>query len=649
MYDLRYLTLLSREYKNVQAVSAEIINLQAICNLPKGTEHFLSDIHGEHLAFLHIMNNASGVIREKIDLIFEGTLLNDDRRELATLIYYPEKKLERIKLSTENMEEWYRITLYRLVNVCLAVTHKYSRSKVRKALPNDFAYVIDELLNTNYVESDRDRYYENIIKSIIDLDRADAFIIALCNLIKSMAVDTLHILGDIFDRGPHADVIIDKLMTHHNVDIEWGNHDVLFMGAASGSSVCVATVVKNCLQYDNLDMLENSYGINLLPLALFAAETYENANVFSPRVSPDVDYKPKDGALFAKMHKAICIIMFKLEGQLIKRNPDYKMMDRDLLSRVNFDDMTVDINGISYKLRDVDFPTIDKKNPTKLSQREETVLSQLVGTFLASDKLQKHIRYIYGIGSVYKKCNDNLLFHGCIPLNKNGSFMEFTFDGCKYKGKELLEYCEKIARSAYFSKEGSIEKQRGGDFLWYLWCGRNSPIFGRDHISTFERTLIADENTWIEPKNYYYTYCDDMSFCERLLLEFSIDNGYSHIINGHMPVKVKDGESPIRAGGKRIVIDGGFCKAYQKTTGIAGYTMFFSSHGLRIAAHEPFCIKNEDELLKYDIPSQESVLEENLNTRLMVADTDVGRELMIKIDELKGLLQAYRDGTITYS
>ncbi|NLB61646.1 MAG: fructose-1,6-bisphosphatase, partial [Clostridiales bacterium] len=488
--------------------------------LPKGTEQFMSDLHGEHRAFLHIMNSCSGVIRDKIELVFGHRLTSAEKRELATLIYYPEEYLERAKEKHLDINEWYAEMLTRLVGVCHSVTHKYSRSKVRKALPKDFAYIIDELLHTSYVETDRINYYENIILSIIELDRADAFIIAMAELIKRMAVDRLHIVGDIYDRGARADVIVDKLMTHHSVDIQWGNHDVLWLGAAAGSMACIAVAVKNCLQYDMLYMLENSYGISLLPLAIYASETYEYSKVFEPRVKPKHGYQPRDEGLYAKMHKAISVIMYKLEGQIVKRNPEFQMTDRVVLEHIDYDDMTFIVNGEKYELRDTDFPTIDRNDPLALTPDEEELMEKLREEFMGSYKLQKHIDYLYYSGAVYKVYNNNLLYHCCIPTNPDGSRMTFEFEGEKYSGKALLDYCDKVARQAFYAPEGSYSKEYGCDFLWFLWCGRHSPIFGKDCIKTFERELIGDESTWKEPKNSYYRVQDSEEFFEGILEEF---------------------------------------------------------------------------------------------------------------------------------
>ncbi|MDO4567320.1 MAG: fructose-1,6-bisphosphatase [Clostridia bacterium] len=645
----KHLTLMAREYPTIPTVCSEIINLQAICNLPKATEHFLSDIHGEHAAFLHVINNASGAIRDKIEKVFGNSLGAKERNAIAALIYYPEFKMDELRVQGENMEDFYRVTLHRLILICRATTSKYSRSKVRKALPKDFAYIIDELLHTHYVDQDKEMYYERIITSIISLGRAEDFIVELCSLIKRMAVDQLHIVGDIFDRGPHPDVILDRLIEHHNVDIQWGNHDVLWMGAAAGSPVCVATAIKTSLQYDALDMLENSYGINILPLALFANEYYGDVDcsAFTPRNMPSEHYVPKDRTLYARMHKAIFVVQCKLEGQLLARHPEYNMADRDMLSRIDYDDMSLEVDGVKHKLLDGEFPTVDPKNPNELTEAERMLIEHLTTAFENSDRLQKHVRFIYSSGSVYLCSNGNLLFHGCVPLNDDGSYMEFDMGDGPVSGRAFLDYAQKLARDGMFAPKGSKERERGRDFLWFLWCGRNSPIFGRMHITTFERALIADKTTHKEPKNAYYKYCDDEEFAIKLLNDFGLHEEYSTIVNGHIPVRAKAGEDPMKANGRRVVIDGGFCRAYQSQTGIAGYTMFFSSKRLRIVEYEPYSVI-EPGLSDNDIFTRD-VMVKTLPTRMLVGDTDTGRELKERIADLMELLDAYRTGIVKES
>ena len=643
--ELRLLQQMAREYPTVQAASAEIINLTAILNLPKGTEHFMSDIHGEHEAFLHILNNGSGAVAEKIQAALGDSLTLTERRNLAALIYYPREKLREAKRIEADMDDWYRVTLKRLISVCRQCTTKYSRSKVRKALPREYAYIMEEMLNTGGTPN-KERYYDHIIRAIVDTQSADTMITEMANLIKRMTVDELHIVGDIFDRGPHADVILDHLMTHHHVDVQWGNHDVLWMGAAAGSPVCVATAVKNCVQYDNLDMLENSYGINLLPLAVFSTERYSDAHVFAPRKLPEELFKPRDTELYSRMHKAISVIMYKLEGQLVHRRKEYGMEDRDMLSRVNWEHGTININGTDYPLRDTDFPTVYPNDPTKLSEDEEALMEQLCAAFMHSEKLQAHARFLCSAGSLYLKKNGNLLFHGCVPCNRDGSFMEFEVGkAVTISGKEYFDYADRLARQGLLAPEGSEEREEGRDYLWYLWCGRNSPVFGRDHIATFERALIEDKATWKEPKNHYYSYTDDEDFCKKVLLAFGCDKPWSRIVNGHIPVKAKEGESPLKAHGRLVVIDGGFCKAYQSQTGIAGYTMFFNSMGMRLAAHEPFTSIEDAVKNSRDITSHIFSVDE-LPHRVMVADIDTGEEIKARREDLRKLLSAFREGII---
>ncbi len=647
--ELRYLKLLAQQYPTVQAASSEIINLQAILNLPKGTEHFISDVHGEYEAFIHILNSCSGVIREKIDDLFASTISKTERDELATLIYYPEEKLELLRQQIPDMNEWYRITLHRLIEVCRFVTSKYTRSKVRKALPRDYAYIIDELIHTNYAEADKRDYYENIISTIIDLEQADGFIEAVSGVIKRMAVDHMHIVGDIFDRGPRADIIMDSLLDYHSVDIQWGNHDILWMGAASGSRTLVATVLANSIHYNNLEVIETGYGISLRPLSVFANEVYKDCDVhrFAVKLTgPDADqYSEKDKLLSARMHKAITIILFKLEGQKLLRHPEYGMSDRLLLDKIDYENKCITIGDTTYPLEDVDFPTVDRADPYALTPEEDTVINQLTASFLRSEKLQKHIRFLYSKGSLYKVFNGNLLFHGCIPMTADGQLLSFSIGGKERKGREFLDYADTAARQAYYHKLGTPERQLGMDFLWFLWAGRNSPIFGRDRMTTFERRLIKDESAWTEPKNPYYTHYQDPAMCDFLLKEFGLEGPHCHIINGHIPVKSKKGERPLKGGGKLIVIDGGFCKAYQGTTGIAGYTLIYNSWVLRIVSHEPFCGQKTAIEDNEDIVNNSQVFE-RMDARIKIAQTDIGRKLQAEADALRDLLAAYKAGAV---
>lgn len=647
-YNLKYLQMLAKQYPTIGAASSEIINLQAILNLPKGTEHFMSDLHGEHEAFLHILANASGAVREKVDILFENTMAREDRAQLATLIYYPAEKLEEIKNSVNDLDEWYKLTLNRLIEICRLVSSKYTRSKVRKALPKEYGYIIDELLNTNYEIFNKKEYYENIIRTIIHIDRADDFVIAVCEVIKRLVVDHLHIVGDIFDRGPRADIIMDSLMSLRSVDIQWGNHDVLWMGAATGSRTCIATVLVNSITYNNLEVIETGYGISLRPLALFANEVYQNVNTDCFQVRPTGVGKkrnPKDIALAARMHKAIAVIQLKLEGQIIRRNPSFAMEDRLLLDRIDYENKRVKIGENWYALEDTAFPTINPKDPFALSREEKDLMSRLKYSFMRSEKLQTHVRFLYSKGGLYKCYNGNLLFHGCIPMNEDGSFMQFNI-GCKnLSGKAFMDFAESIARKGYYASEDSDEKQFCKDFLWFLWCGRGSPLFGRDRMTMFERRLIADKSTWVEAKNAYYKCYEDAGLCAKILAEFGLEGTHCHIINGHVPVKSKDGENPVKAGGRLIVIDGGFCRAYQPTTGIAGYTLIYNSWGIRISAHEPFTSRRDAIKNNTDIHSVTNIFD-RMDKRIKISETDNGKLLQDTIDDLKWLLLAYKTGEI---
>lgn len=626
--EIKYLESLSREYPTIQAVCTEIINLKAILNLPKGTEHFVSDIHGEDEAFCHLLNNASGVIREKVNLLFEKTVSSQMRTELCTLIYYPERKIAEVKKQEPDMEEWYKINLYRLIDVCRLCASKYTRSKVRKALPVDFEYIIDELLHTNYDEKDKQSYYENIILTIINIDRADAFIIALANVIKRLVVDRLHVVGDIFDRGPHADIILDRLMCHHAMDIQWGNHDILWMGAAAGSEACIANVLSNSTKYNNIDFVENAYGINLRPLALFSREVY-----------------PKEADLLKSMHKASVVIQLKLEGQVIRRHPEYGMEDRLLLDKIDFINKTVIIGGKTYPLVGAEFPTIDPKDPYTLSSEEQDVVSQLKISFAQSEKLQRHVRFLFSQGSLYKVFNNNLIFHGCVPVREDGKFYEYEIGRAVLSGREFFDFADNFVRKTYYTTGKAPEKQAGLDFLWYLWCGKNSPLFGRDKMATFERCFLKDKKTWEEKKNPYYEWIEKKEFCEKILQEFGLNDPYSHIINGHIPVLTRQGEHPVHGGGKLIMIDGGFCRAYQSKTGIAGYTLFYNSYGIRLVSHEPFVGLSDAIHHNKDILSTFVVFDTAAH-RITVSETDAGSEIKSKIEDLTNLLNAYRIGVI---
>lgn len=653
MENEKYLELLSKSYRNIQEVSEEIINLQAILNLPKGTELFLSDIHGEYEAFIHILNNGSGIIKSKIEELYKNSITEHDRKELATLIYYPEEKMNLVKKTFEKEEnyenvlnEWYRIMLYRLIEVSRAVSSKYTRSKVRKALPKGFDYIIDELLHSQGEDRNKEKYYKQIIESIIDLNRADAFIIAISDLIKRMAIDHLHIIGDIYDRGPGAPIIMDKLMEFHSLDIQWGNHDILWMGAASGNEACIANVIRICSRYDNLATLEEGYGINIRPLSMFAINTYadDECKNFFPKSKELSRYSNSDKIIISKIHKAISVIQFKLEGQLIKKHPEYKMKDRLFLDKIDFEKGTVIVNGKEYELNDKNFPTIDKKNPYKLSEEETEIVERLKNSFIHSEKLNTHINFLYSKGHIYQNFNQNVLFHGCVPMLENGEFEQVEILGKKCKGKELMEHIENVAHKAYFG-DSNGKNQEAIDYMWYFWCGPKSPLFGKDKAATFERYFLNEKELHKENKNPYYEEINKEEICNKILENFGVSIEEGHIINGHIPVKVKDGESPIRAKGKLIVIDGGFSKAYQSTTGIAGYTLTYNSNGLVLAVNEPF--ESKQKAIEYgsDIKS-EIILQENVEKRKSVRDTDIGEKLSGEIVDLKKLLIAYREGVL---
>lgn len=647
--ELRYLKLLSNQYPTIAAACTEIINLQAILNLPKGTEHFLTDIHGECEAFNHVLRNASGVIKRKIYDIFGNSLRQEDIKNLATLIYYPEQKLELTLKSEKNIEDWYKITLYRLIEICRHVSSKYTRSKVRKALPKDFSYIIEELLHEQPDRLDKEEYYNEIIQTIIRIGRANEFIIAISKLIQRLVIDRLHIIGDVFDRGPGADIIMDTLLNYHSVDIQWGNHDILWMGAAAGSEACIATVLRICARYANLDTIEDGYGINLLPLATFAIDFYgeDECLCFKPKIESSKDYNEKDIKLISKMHKAIAVIQFKLEGEIIKRRPYFGMEDRLLLDKIDYNEAAIDLDGKTYKLKDSKFPTINPNNPYELIPEEIELIEKLKMSFINSERLQKHIRFLFTKGSIYLKYNSNLLYHGCIPLNEDGSFKKVKIGASRhaYSGKAFLDRLEILVREGYFYKNNQEAKLYGMDITWYLWTGPDSPLFGKNKMTTFERYFIEDKETHIEKKNAYFGLRDDERICNAIFKEFDLDPNTSHIINGHVPVKMKKGESPIKADGKLLVIDGGFSKAYQGQTGIAGYTLIYNSYGLLLVSHEPFESTQKAIEEGKDILSTTTVLEQEVE-RKRVGDTDIGEELKLQIGDLEMLLDAYRKGII---
>jgi fructose-1,6-bisphosphatase-3 len=648
-YSTDYLSLLSEQYPTITSACAEIIRLQSRQRLPKLTDHFMSDIHGEYESFLHILKNASGAIRDKISLIYGRTLSEADRQLLCTLIYYPEQKLELLKHETENMDDWYRITLYRLIEICRVVASKYTRASVRGYLPETFGDIIDELIHANTdIGTDKEEYYNECISSIVELGQADDFIVEISKLIQTLAIGRLHIIGDIFDRGPRADIILDTLIRYHSVDIQWGNHDVQWMGAAAGSMACIATVLAISTKYYNFDCIEDGYGINMRPLTVFAMETYadDDCECFIPRNPNMVKLSKHDTAMWAKMHKAISIIQFKLEGQIIKNHPEFRMDNHLMLDKIDYSNGTVLIDGKRYKLKDTNFPTIDPSNPYKLTKAEYELMKLLRSSFLHSEKLQRHVRFLYSNGSMYLCTDNNLLYHGCIPMNEDGSFKEVTLCGEKVSGKSLLDTAERIAREGYFGTSGSKEKRYGEDFLWFLWCGCYSPVYGKNKMTSFERYFIEDESTWTEIKDPYYSLIEEPSICKKILNEFGIDEkDFSHIINGHVPVKIKKGESPVKAGGKLLVIDGGLSRAYQAQTGIAGYTLLFNSHGLLLCAHDAFESIESAITEEKDIHSTLNVVE-LAPKRILVEDTDSGKKTKKKIDALRALVDAYRRGVI---
>ncbi len=642
--ELRYLKCLAELYPTIGAAATEIINLQSIVNLPKGTEHFLTDIHGEYEAFSHVLRNGSGAVRKKIDDVFGHTLSTADKRSLATLIYYPKEKIELVKKTEEDMENWYKITLYRLIEVCKITGSKYTESKVRKALPKDYAYVIEELITEKSEVLDKENYYNAIVDTIIDIGRAENFIIALAELIQRLVVDHLHILGDIYDRGPGPHFIMDQSLRIPSLDIQWGNHDIVWMGAAAGQKACIATIIRISVRYGNLDILEDGYGINMFPLGRFAMSAYKDDPCECFKLKGDKETQEIDAILDMRMHKAISVIQFKLEGQLIEKYPDFHMDDRRLLHRIDYEKGTIRIYGKEYPLKDTYFPTIDPKNPYRLTQEEADVMDRLQSAFLNCEKLQRHMKLLLNKGNLYKVYNGNLLYHGCIPLNEDGSFREVNVFGRTYKGKALYDALEVYVRKAFFAIDAK-EREHGKDICWFIWTGPNSPLFGKDRMTTFERYFIADKQTHVEKKNPYYNYLEDEKVVDQILAEFGLDGEESHIVNGHVPVHQQDGESPVKCDGKVLLIDGGFSRAYQKVTGIAGYTLIYNSYGLLLSAHEPFLSAEAAVREENDIVSRQ-VAVRRTQRRQLVGDTDNGEALKERIQELKQLLRAYRDGLI---
>lgn len=646
--DMRVLELLSETFPNISAASTEIINLQAILNLPKGTEHFMADIHGEYEAFIHILNNASGRIKRKVTELFGEVLSPEEIQDLCTLIYYPEQKLQLIKASEQEMEDYYRVTLNQLIQVCQIISSKYSRSKVRKALPKEFAYIIEELLHENPTDNNKVAYFREIIESIVSTGQSDSFIIALSNVIQRLSVDQLHILGDIFDRGPGAHIIMDKLLSYPNFDIQWGNHDALWMGAAAGNDCCIANVLRLSLRFGNMATLEDGYGINLLPLATFALETYSDdpCDFFGPKTEQsDAVHDKKTRRLIAQMHKAISIIQFKLEAQMMLAHPEWHLEHRTLLERIDLSKGVYNIDDKEYKMRDCFLPTLDTEHPFALSPEEEELVQKLHHSFRVSDKLQRHIKCLFSHGCMYGIYDSNLLFHASIPLNADGSLKEVELMGKHYKGRELMHQIGMVMRSAFNSDTPREERQQARDYFWYLWCGPDSPLFDKDKMTTFERYFLLDKDLHHEKKGNYYLLRNQPEVCDSILDAFGVEGNHRHIINGHVPVHVADGESPIRADGKLMVIDGGFAKAYHDTTGIAGYTLVFHSRGFELIQHEPFTNTKEAVRKGTDIASSVQLVEMT-GKRLRVRDTDKGRLIQGQIEELQELLYAYRHGII---
>ena len=643
--DLRYLKSLAKQYPTVAAAATEIINLQAILSLPKGTEHFITDIHGEYDQFQHVLKNGSGAIKRKIEDELGNAISQAEKKSIATLIYYPEQKMEQVIKTEENMEDWNRVTLYRLIRICKGASSKYTRSKVRKALPKDFAYVIEELLTGRPDVSDQEAYYNEIIHSVIRTGRAAELVVAFCNLIRRLVVDHLHVVGDIFDRGPYPNLIMDTLMSHHSVDIQWGNHDISWMGAAAGNQALICNVIRISAKYGNLNLLEDGYGINLVPLARLAMNRYDKDPCSCFKLDyREEEYDVRDAMLDEKMHKAIAIMQFKLEGQMIVGHPEFGMENRLLLDKIDPAAGTVLIEGKKYPLRDLNFPTIDWEHPYELSVDEADVMERLTAAFLNCEKLQRQVRFLFTKGSLYHVYNGNLLYHGCVPLNEDGSFTKVNIYGTEYAGKALYDVLESYARKGYYAIDPE-EKKKGSDILWFIWENKNSPVFGKDKMTTFERYFVAEKATHVEPKNPYYRLLEKEEVVNAILAEFGLSGQEAHIVNGHIPIEAKKGESPVKCGGKLLIIDGGFSKAYQPKTGIAGYTLIYNSYGLVLAAHEPFESVEKAVSDGNDIVSH-TILVQHVVRRKTVADTDNGKVMRENIRDLENLLQAYREGTI---
>ena len=645
MSDLKYLNRLSKDYPNIMAASAEIINLKAILALPKGTEYFLSDLHGEHEAFIHMLKSASGTIKAKIDEHYGSVLSEKDRDDLAALIYNAEAEIARRKKSEKNFDDWCATAIYRLITICKSVSTKYTRSRVRNRLPKYMDYSMDELLHADD-DANRANYYSQIINSVVECGVAEEYIIQLTEAISRLAVDKLHIIGDIFDRGAHPDEIMDYLMDYHDVDFQWGNHDIVWMGAATGNWACITNLLRMNISYNNFDMLEVGYGINLRPLATFAEKVYgdDPCEYLKPHILDKNKYDPVDETLAAKMHKAIAICQFKVEGQRIKAHPEYKLEKRLLLDKIDLDAGTVEVEGTVWPLRDTNFPTLDPADPYKLSPEEEEMLNSLEASFLNSEKLQRHIKFLFSHGALYTKVNGNLLYHGCIPMTEDGEFEWVELNDVKLRGKALMDYLDDQVRKAYFAPRKSGETGRSGDIMWYLWLGGDSPLFGKEKMTTFERLFIADKSTHKEPTRPYYRLIKERAACEKILREFGLDPHTAKILNGHVPVKIKDGESPIKGGGLLYVIDGGISKAYQKQTGIAGYTFIFNSRFMALAEHKPYSPLQPDGTQEFHSPVMKTV--ETMPERLLIVDTDQGAVLVEKVRDLEDLIEAFKEGLI---
>ena len=648
----KYLRLLAKEYPTAAKTVTEIINLEAIMNLPKATEHFISDLHGEYDAVQHVLRNGSGNVKEKIREIFQGRLSTREMNQLATIVYYPEDKIDMIVDSLESEEEineFYSLTLLRITELCAFTVSKYTRSKVRKAIPADYAYIIEELLFKDTIMTNKEDYYEKIIKTVISLDRAPELIAAISHVIQRLVVDHLHVVGDIYDRGPFPDKIIDTFMDGHELDIQWGNHDVLWMGAASGSAACMANVIRICARYNNLEIIEDAYGISLRPLITFAEMVYKEDRYepFMPKINTEDESKifPEELRQIAKMNQAISIIQFKLEGEIIKRHPEFDMADRMVLDFINYETGTVKLDGKEYPMLCDYFPTVDPADPYRLTEEERLVVERLMTGFLNSERLQKHVQFLFSKGSMYLSYNDNLLFHGCVPLNPDGSFMELPIANVKYSGKALLDKYEEVLRKGYLNREGKKHNVRILDLIWYLWEGKASSLFGKDKMTTFERLYVAEKETHIEKKNLYYEQRDNVELSYKILKEFGLDPNKGHIINGHTPVKEKIGENPLKADGKLIVIDGGFSKAYQNTTGLAGYTLLYNSFGMQLVSHQPFTSRQDAIENEKDIVSTRRIVDKELE-RKTVRQTDVGKKLTQQVTDLQQLLRAYKSGEI---